>query len=99
MPELKGEDFDPDDRPTAKRIRRLIEIQDFRCAMTGIELKPEDANLDHIIPVAAGGDHSMGNVQIVHRVINQMKSTLRKDAFIEWCRRVVAYADRRRTSK
>ena len=94
MAELKGQDYGADDRPTAKRIRHLVEIQEFRCAMTGIELTPGDANLDHIVPIAAGGKHVMGNVQVVHKVINQMKSTLPKDEFIEWCRRVVAFADR-----
>ena len=93
MSVLKGQDFDRSDRPTAKRIRRMIEMQDFRCAMTGIDLTPDDANLDHIVPVAAGGKHVMGNVQIVHKTINQMKSTLPKESFVEWCRRVVAYAD------
>lgn len=90
---LKGEEFGASDRPTAKRIRRLVELQCFRCAMTGRELVPDDANLDHIAPVAAGGEHVMGNVQVVHKVINQMKSTLPKSEFIEWCRLVVAYAD------
>jgi len=99
MGELKGQDFDADDRPTAKRIRRLVELQGFRCAMTGLELTPEDANLDHVVPIAAGGKHVMQNVQVVHKVINQMKSTLPKDAFIEWCRRVVAYADNARSSQ
>ncbi|NQT11204.1 MAG: HNH endonuclease [Planctomycetes bacterium] len=99
MTELKGQDFDPTDRPTAKRIRRLVELQGFRCAMTGMELSPEDANLDHIVPIAAGGKHVMGNVQVVHKVINQMKSTLPKNEFIEWCRRVVVYADNTESSK
>jgi 5-methylcytosine-specific restriction endonuclease McrA len=93
MAVLKGQDFDEYDRPTAKRIRRLVELQGFRCAMTGLKLTPEDANLDHIVPIAAGGKHVMGNVQVVHKVINQMKSTLPKEEFIEWCRRVVAHAD------
>ena len=93
MTVLKGEGFDHNDRPTAKRIRRLVELQGFRCAMTGLELTPEDANLDHIVPIASGGKHMMGNVQVVHRVINQMKSTLPKEAFIDWCRRVVTHAD------
>jgi 5-methylcytosine-specific restriction endonuclease McrA len=63
--------------------------------LTGIELAPEDANLDHIVPIARGGMHEMGNVQIVHRAINHMKSTLTPDEFLHWCRQVVAYADGR----
>ena len=91
---LKGQKYNEGDRPTAKRIRQLIEDQVFRCAMTGLELAPEDADLDHIVPVAAGGEHVMGNVQVVHKVINQMKSTLPKNDFIHWCRQVVEHADR-----
>lgn len=90
----KGESFLPEDRPTAKRIRRLLEMQEYRCALTGLALSPEDANLDHIIPVAAGGAHEMGNVQVVHRKINQMKSALPNDEFIRWCLLVSEHANR-----
>ena len=90
---LKGQQYNDTDRPTAKRIRQLIEDQQYRCAMTGIELSPDDANLDHIVPISAGGEHVMGNVQVVHRVINQMKSTLPKDDFINWCRKIVLHAE------
>ena len=93
MTKLKGEDFKPDDRPTAKRIRRLVELQGFSCAMTGVELTPDDANLDHIVPIASGGEHVMSNVQVVHKAVNQMKSTLPKAEFIDWCRKVVDHAD------
>ena len=90
---LKGQQYNDTDRPTAKRIRQLIEDQQYRCAMTGIELSPDDANLDHIVPISAGGEHVMGNVQVVHRVINQMKSTLPKDDFINWCRKIALHAE------
>ena len=96
MTKLKGDDFLPTDRPTAKRIRRLVELQDFKCSMTGLSLEPEDANLDHIVPVAAGGEHVMANVQVVHRIVNQMKSTLPADTFVDWCRKVADFADARR---
>ncbi len=98
MTKLKGQDFELNDRPTAKKVRRLVEIQNFCCAMTGLELNPEDANLDHIVPIVAGGEHVMGNVQVVHKVINQMKSTLPKDEFVEWCRQVVAYSGRSKSA-
>lgn len=93
MTKLSSEDFLPSDRPTAKRIRRLVELQGFKCSMTGLPLVPEDANLDHIVPIAAGGDHVMSNVQIVHKIVNQMKSTLPSDTFVDWCRKIVAFAD------
>ena len=93
MSKLKGQDFKPSDRPTAKRIRRLVEQQNERCALTGIQLTPDDANLDHIIPIASGGKHEMSNVQVVHKTINRMKGTLPQGEFIEWCGRVVKFAD------
>lgn len=93
MSKLNGEDFEATDRPTAKRIRRLVEIQQERCALSGIKLATEDANLDHIVPIASGGLHQMGNVQIVHKLINQMKSTLPQDVFVNWCRLVVKFVD------
>jgi len=37
----------------------------------------------------------MGNVQVVHKTINHMKSTVPQKEFIEWCRRVVEFADRK----
>lgn len=91
---LKTEDYQHGDRPTAKRIRRLLEIQKYRCAVTEVDLTPDEANLDHIVPILRGGRHEMGNVQVVHRVINHMKSTLTPDEFVHWCRLVVAKADR-----
>lgn len=90
---IKSDDFQPTDRPTAKKIRRLLEMQKYSCAVTGIELTPEDANLDHIVPIARGGTHVMGNVQVVHRAINHMKSTLTPDEFLQWCRKVVDHAN------
>lgn len=84
-------DFASTDRPTAKRIRALLEQQEYRCALTGLPLEPDDANLDHTVPIASGGKHEMGNVQVVHKVINRMKSTLPQEEFIQWCRLVVKH--------
>ena len=97
MSKIKGQDFKPTDRPTAKRILRLVELQKYQCALTGLPLTPDDANLDHIVPIASGGKHEMGNVQVVHKIINRMKSTLPQNEFIQWCRCVAEFADAKNT--
>lgn len=91
MPKIRTEEYDPTDKPTSKKIRRLLEKQDYCCALTGVPLEPEDANLDHIVPISKGGSHTMGNVQVVHKVVNQMKLDLTQDEFFEWCQKVVGH--------
>ena len=79
-----------DEGKTASRseLRALIETQGFRCALTGVLLEPADAEIDHIMPVSLGGTHTIGNMQVLHRVVNRMKGALGNDEFIAWCRAV-----------
>lgn len=45
-----------------------------KCALTGIPLiAGETAALDHILPVARGGDSSIGNMRFIHTGVNRMK--------------------------
>lgn len=74
---------------TAKFLRDLLDRQDYRCALTGWELEPSTATIDHIMPLARGGDHVPENAQIVHASVNQAKGTMTMDEFVEMCRAVV----------
>jgi hypothetical protein len=74
-------------------IRRLIERQGYRCALTGIPLTPELATIDHRIPIRSGGRHAIDNLQVLHRTVNSAKGTLDESEFIAMCRAVVAWAD------
>jgi hypothetical protein len=78
---------------TLHGILHVINQQRRRCALTGRPLIPEDATLDHKLPVSRGGEHSLGNIQILHRDVNRAKSTLTNTEFITLCREVVAWAD------
>jgi hypothetical protein len=69
----------------------LIEEQGYRCKLSGIELTPDTASLDHIIPVSKGGEHCVGNVAWVHEEINRMKGQLSVEEFIALCLKVVQY--------
>lgn len=72
-------------------VLRLLEWQDYRCALTGRMLTPETASLDHIVPVRDGGQHIIDNVQVLHKDVNRAKSTLNHEQFVQLCREVVEH--------
>ncbi len=79
--------------PTRKLLE-LIESQGYLCALSGRPLEPATAGVDHVVPVSRGGSHDIENVQVIHRDVNQAKSTMTNEEFIAMCREVVAWADR-----
>lgn len=76
-------------------LMKLVESQQYRCALSGIELTPETAALDHITPVAIGGEHAIANLQWLNCEVNRMKGMLSVEVFIDICRRVTATAEAR----
>ncbi|QDV53716.1 HNH endonuclease [Gimesia fumaroli] len=75
-------------------LRDLIKAQDYRCALTGVELEPDTASADHIEPVAKGGTNEIDNIQILHHKVNAAKGTMSNIEFIEMCERVVGWMSR-----
>jgi len=77
----------------AKRseILKLLEKQEYKCALSGRELTPDNSELDHIIPVTTGGSNAIENIQIVTKEINRMKGSMTNDQFIEACQRVAEW--------
>jgi 5-methylcytosine-specific restriction endonuclease McrA len=69
-----------------------LEYQRYRCALTGRKLTPDEASLDHIVPVRDGGEHTIENAQILHRDVNRAKSVLSHQAFINLCREVTKHS-------
>jgi len=76
---------------TANELMQLLKTQGFRCALTGIELTPQTARLDHIVPVSKGGTDIIENLQWLHIDANTAKATMAQDQFIAMCRKVAAY--------
>jgi len=70
---------------TAKMILEVIERQGRRCALSGRELTPETASLDHIMPLSRGGAHDLGNLWVVDHKVNTAKGTLTVEEFIALC--------------
>lgn len=72
-------------------LKRLIEKQEYRCALSGVVLTPDEAELDHVVPFEQGGKHVKSNVQWVHKDVNRMKAQMRQPEFLEWCRKVALW--------
>ena len=67
-------------------LRGLLIEQDFRCAISGVQLNPQIAEGDHITPLSRdGAGHGEKNVWIVDKKVNQMKGTMEYDELIEMC--------------
>ena len=77
---------------TREELRQLIERQGYKCSLTGVELEPRTAELDHVVPVSDGGDHSITNLQVLHKAVNRMKGAMSNDEFVRWCRLVAKAA-------
>lgn len=73
----------------------LAEAAEEKCALTGLPITPETAEVDHIIPVQKGGKHVLENLQVVHKTLNRMKSNLTQQEFDNICvLRVAMIADK-----
>lgn len=70
------------------------------CYLTGRPINLEDSrsyNLDHIIPKSKGGTNSLDNCEIACRDANQAKNDLTYDEFIQLCRDVISYHEKKMT--
>lgn len=69
----------------------LIKMQSYRCALTGSVLTPEDAELDHKIPLSKGGTNQLGNLQWIAKEVNKAKGRMTNEEFVAMCKQVAAY--------
>lgn len=74
-----------------RSVLRLLEQQGHRCALTGRQLTPEVASLDHVVPVERGGNHCIENAQILHKEVNRAKHTMTNEEFVALCYEVVRH--------
>ena len=79
---------------TPSQLLKTIEMQRFRCALSGVPLNPSNCDVDHIDPLSKGGSDMIDNIQILHRTVNRMKGTLSQSEFVEWCRLIVKHAEK-----
>lgn len=61
------------------------------CRICGLPVHSEkgvddywDGTIDHIVPLSKGGEHSMSNCQLAHRVCNSLKNQCGDEFVIDW---------------
>lgn len=74
----------------------LFLAQDKRCNLTGIELvmmssKNDTRNTASLDRIDSSKGYIIGNVQWIHKVINQMKWNFRESEFVDWCKLVARH--------
>jgi 5-methylcytosine-specific restriction endonuclease McrA len=105
-PEGTGKPVHPDAGPqlvtgdvSVESVLRLLEAQQYRCSLTGRSLTPQNAALDHIVPVRFGGEHVIENAQVLHKDVNRAKGSLTNEEFIGMCHEVVRWSDRQKQAQ
>lgn len=69
-------------------------IKNPYCYLTGEKINLEDFDsyhLDHIIPKSKGGDNSLQNLGLLLKSVNQAKSDMSIEEFIDLCKKVIKY--------
>ncbi len=70
---------------------KLVELQGFRCALSGVEISVENVALDHKQALSRGGTDALSNLQWIEKDVNRAKGVMTNDEFIAMCKRVVAW--------
>ena len=52
----------------------ILERDKSICHMCLEVVEPEDLHFDHVIPVSKGGEHSMDNIKVCHKICNLQKA-------------------------
>lgn len=59
-----------------------IRVRDkMRCHLCRLKVKPKQLEFDHVIPLAAGGEHSEANIAVSHARCNRSKNAKRLTLF------------------
>lgn len=69
----------------AKDFYALLEKQQYRCALSGRELTPENTDAEHILPLEHGGQHTLENIYLIVRDAARIKRHLTEAQAIGLC--------------
>lgn len=95
----RGKEFAEDVTP--EYLYELLESQNFKCALTGDNLLPEDNSLDHLrkeLPLSldridSSRGYIRGNVQWVTKQVNLMKGVMTIEELLETCSKILNHAN------
>ena len=69
-------------------LKKLLEMQGYRCALSGVRLEPRNAEVDHKTPLSRGGTNDLGNLQWIDRNVNRAKGAMDNEEFIAMCKQI-----------
>ena len=72
----------------ATDLKKLLEVQGYKCALSGVRLEPKNAELDHKVPLSRGGTNDLANLQWLDRNVNRAKGTMDNEEFIAMCKQI-----------
>ncbi|TGL76902.1 HNH endonuclease [Leptospira jelokensis] len=70
----------------AGHIRKLLNDQNFRCFISGLELTYENVEIEHIIPLSKGGKHELTNLCLIDKSLKELKRFKTKEEIIKLCK-------------
>lgn len=70
-------------RPSKNIISVLLKSQEGRCACCGADLSITGYHIDHIMPIALGGDNTDDNLQLLTPACNLRKGKLRPEVYMQ----------------
>lgn len=73
----------------AKDFYELLELQNYRCILSGNELEPDTVCLARKIPLAQGGIHSMENSYLVHRDLHPLAKQCSIEQIVEYGHKIL----------
>ena len=74
----------------AHHFYELLEKQEYKCAITGRELTPENTTAEHITPLRSGGKHGLDNIYLVDDKASKIKRYLTEDEVINLASDIIA---------
>ena len=72
-------------------LRSILEDQDYKCALTGEELTPENTAFDHKNPLSQGGSSEKENLHAVIKQANVSKSDMSMKEYVDICAKVIKH--------
>lgn len=73
-------------------LRGILEMQKYKCALTGVELTPQNCSFDHRLPLSKGGTSLRENLQAVCKPVNISKSNFTMSEYLQLCFDVLNHA-------